>query len=242
MILIVIPTYEHFEVARACVASILAHSDPATCHIALVDDASKTWPLDWHNWPAYNGFRHRFPSNGGLTRSWNHGLRLARQFGYRYTVCGNSDLLFTSGWEKPLIRALDDGIGLIGPVSNAPGHARCQNVKRFGVEVVNDTPEQLELAAKQLRSNRSPVAADYINGFCMMAKTSTWWLHAYSRDDVFDPNYKLTGNENELQKRWQAAGVKIAFHPGSFVFHYRSVSRPEALAAATSKGAFRRNR
>jgi hypothetical protein len=40
----------------------------------------------------------------------------------------------------------------------------------------------------------------------------------------------MTGNEDELQSRWRAKGMKFAAALGSFIFHYRSVSRGKKFA------------
>ena len=76
----------------------------------------------------------------------------------------------------------------------------------------------------------------------MLAKTNTWHANAFSAATVFNPKYKLTGNEHELQDRWSARGMKIGFVTRSFVFHYRSVSRPDMLSAPNSRGAVRNAR
>jgi GT2 family glycosyltransferase len=76
-------------------------------------------------------------------------------------------------------------------------------------------------------------------GFFMMAKTRTWWRGAFSSECVFDAGYPLLHNELELQKRWLKAGMRIGFCPRTYVFHYRSVSRPEGLTGRLGRGAYR---
>ena len=71
----------------------------------------------------------------------------------------------------------------------------------------------------------------------MVARTRTWWSGAYDKDHVFDPSHPMTENEMELEMRWSMVGRRFAIAPGSFVFHYRSVSRGEGFA---TEGACRR--
>ena len=64
-----------------------------------------------------------------------------------------------------------------------------------------------------------------VNGFCMAAKTDTWFSGAYNSECVFNPKHKMLKNEDELQGRWLKLGRVIAICPSSFVWHYRSVTR-----------------
>ena len=64
-----------------------------------------------------------------------------------------------------------------------------------------------------------------INGFFMLAKTTRWWEGKFNEQHVFDPSKIMTGNEDELQRRWHKQQFRTGFVPSSFVFHYRAVSR-----------------
>jgi GT2 family glycosyltransferase len=59
----------------------------------------------------------------------------------------------------------------------------------------------------------------------MFARTERWWEGRYSGENVFDPAMAMTGNEDELQKRWRKKKFRTGFCPQSFIFHYRAVSR-----------------
>src|SRR5581483_4118575 len=73
------------------------------------------------------------------------------------------------------------------------------------------------------------VAVEAVNGFFMMARTARWWEGRFDREHVFDPapHFALTGNEDELQRRFRAAGWRSVVSLCSFIFHYRSVTRGE---------------
>lgn len=225
------------ECLRRCVDSWCEHTpDPQA--ILLLDDAS---PLELP-WLSSLGGRAdlvyiRFGERGGLTRSWNAGLRLARERGWTWAVAGNSDVIFSPGWWAPLRSAIERGWHLVGPVTNAPGKTRnggLQNVRRyFAGYVLSDEPRWIEETAKFLRERYSgQVLESGLNGFCLAAETERWWAGAWSDQEVFDPGRIMEGNEDELQKRWRGRGWKIGICPDSFVFHYRSVSRgPQHLSA-----------
>jgi GT2 family glycosyltransferase len=245
-ILVIIPTYENFGYARNAAWSLM-ETRPDSTHITadylIVDDGSEEWDaVDWSKWPATERVHIRFDKNAGLTRSWNAGLELARELGAAYSVCTNSDIVFSPGWDSWLVPAVENGVDLIGPVTNAPGHAIWQNVSSFlhGTPLrLDDAPEHIAAVAAHVSTVRiDPVEAP-INGFFMMAKTNMWWKQSFSTHAVFDPAFPLAYNEQELQNRWHTQGRKIAFSPRSYIFHYRSVSRPAGLRGHLGLGAFR---
>jgi GT2 family glycosyltransferase len=244
-LLFLLPTYGHFDVACKCLQSFVEHTPTGIYYVIVLDDASPDWPeLDMSRWPACPSRFVRFGQNGGLTRSWNAGLSLANAFGFEYVLCGNSDLLFSEGWYPPLKKAIDDGFDLVGPVTNAPGHSALQDVRRY-VEWIPDDDHQYLTSVATLLSGREHagiVKTRFINGFCMFARTAAWWAGRFDSLHVFDPSRKMVGNEDELQNRWRRLGRRIGVVTRSFVFHYRSVSRAEALAQPASRGAFRRSK
>ncbi len=254
-LLIVIPTYGHFDYAARAARSALEHTLCVEPHIVFVDDASPEWLQDnpelprplldvAKEHPGRVSCLH-FAVNGGLTSAWNSGLCIAHCDKYEYACVTNSDVLFTLGWDSALIGALERGADLVGPVTNAPGTEKAQHVCRwFGIpsvsQVVTDDEAVLCRQAGLLwEVNGGKFVEGPINGFCMLAKTSTWWGHKFGDNLVFKPrnDFNSRGQKNptplmtlqeyELQGRWRAAGLKIGFCPGSLVFHYRSVSRGE---------------
>lgn len=246
-IAVIVPLYNKFAYGRLATLSFFKYTG-AECHAIIVDDASPKFDKqNWDSW--YAGVKddkgdwvqeplprehitfHHFEQNDGLTRSWNWGLKKALELDAEYTICTNSDVLFTPFWEQGLIHHLEQGYHLVGPVSNAPGvtNGGRQQVQNFypGYRVT-DEADYLRRVAEYLKTHQpiqKIVGGLPINGFFMMAKTATWWEGRFDRDVVFDPRKKMAGNEDELEKRWRKRGWKIGFVPSSFIFHYRSVSR-----------------
>lgn len=231
--LVIVPTRGHFPYARRAVETLLAGTPEADA--LVVDDASPDWrESEWaalaQTWPNRLGW-FRFEKQGGLTRSWNYGLESAQRFAHEWAVCGNSDLVFPRGWWLPLQRALGEKWDLVGPVSNAPGRTSRgeQSVwKWLPSYVPSDDVRQVQMTADRLAvAHPGKVIPCNVNGFCFAASTSSWWSGAFDTKHVFDPRHALTGNEDELQRRWshRRRGVVLA----SFVFHYRSVTRGPAF-------------
>ncbi len=237
---LIIPTYGNFDYAYRCIESFIATTENVDSHVLVIDDASDKWDPDYE-WPQCNLSVYRFEQRAGLTRSWNYGLYIAKQLNHTYTICANSDLLFVGDWYNPLKQALEVH-DLVGPITNTPGHCTHQNIDKFGITITSDDPEALNNCAEhcsKINVLGTSIVTHRINGFCMMAKTNTWWSCSYDAVHVFDPAMKLTGNEDEYQRRLYAKCKSVAYVPHSFVFHYRSVSRPEALFKPESKGAYR---
>ncbi len=243
---VVIPVFSHFEYAGWAIRSAYAHTPHA--RLFVLDDHSPDWQPEWiealaAEFPTL--WWHRFGKNGGLTRSWNEGLRQARDSGCATTIVTNSDVLFTPGWTAGLTAALAAGADLVGPVTNAPGHQVKQQVLRHVPDYkVTDDPQALAATASRLAKKYAPDVFTplRINGFCMAARTAVWWQGAFNETCVFDPKHRMTRNEDELQGRWKKAGRVAAVVPSSFVFHYRGVTRKGATRGREGTGWFRKGK
>lgn len=254
---VIIPTYGAFDYAEAAIRSLFANSVSKVCAL-LVDDASPDWKSVGDS--VYVRLREEFPDrfyavqfteNGGLTRSWNHGIEyfLSPSCHADFICCANSDLLFAPEWDKPLLAAAEK-YALVGPLTNTPGPAVHQLVQSrlLGYEV-SDKPVDIAETARSLRQTfAGRVSVGAVNGFCMLAHCMTWNSGRYDVEHVFRPrndhNSKgqrnptplMTLNEDELQQRWSKLGKVSVACLDSFVFHYRSVSRGQKYA----KGAWLR--
>lgn len=254
-VLIVIPTYNHFDYAAEAIASAFLASTHLDPHVLVVDDASPAYPGDITSSEDVNSLLAlvpldrqaevrdkfdvmRFGVNGGLTRSWNYGLDYAKRYNHNYCCVTNSDVVFTTGWDFGVMEALRN-YALVGPVTNAPGTSPEQYVGKYSVVYRREHPkENLTAIASELSAAQDARTKEVtLNGFCMIAKTKTWWENAFDAEHVFRPrndfNSKgepnptplMTLNEYELQSRWHQKGLKSAAVLSSYVFHYRAVTR-----------------
>jgi glycosyltransferase involved in cell wall biosynthesis len=227
-IAIVIPTYNHLGYALKAVETAIANTPDSL--VIVVDDASPEWREEiWQRFPQHRLILHRFPKNDrNLTRSWNWGLLKARQLNIPITVVTNSDVMFPQGWSRTLTKALTEGrADLVGPATNAPGHKPRQQIAKImkGYKIT-DNLDYLDSVQKSIESKHAnDLFFTTVNGFCMAAKTDTWFSGAYNSECVFNPKHKMIKNEDELQGRWLKMGRVIAVCPSSFVWHYRSVTR-----------------
>lgn len=223
------PVYGQYNYARAAVESFLAHTPSSVA--VVIDDAHP----DFYEFcdPDWSVIYHKFPGHGGLTRSWNYGLILAREMNAEYAICSNDDVLFTPNWhEGPAAILQDSSVGLVGPLTNGPGRSN----RRQGIwkHIPDYTPSDasdaladvsISLSRKYALSDSLPVGT--VNGFCMMARTKRWWEAAFDAKHVFNPGrrFALTRSEKEIQSRIREFGWRNLVSLRSFVFHYRSVTR-----------------
>ena len=242
---IVIPTYGQFDYVDAQLES-LAKTTPSFMAL-VIDDASPDWsPLLKPRWEAIVGpgrlSVHRFIKQGGLTRSWNWGLYLAKDMA-EYLIAGNSDVLFTPDWYVGPLEAIAKGtLDFVGPLSNAPGDAKKQQVWRYfeGYEITDDWEYLCQTALLLRQQQGGCTVRTSINGFFQLAHRDFWWAHAHSKTEVYNPKNKMVHNEYELQKRLLKADCKLGICLDSFIFHYRGVSRGrQALRGSAGRGHFR---
>lgn len=258
----IVPTYSDFPYSLRCLETLTRNTQDFRAFV--LDDGSPEWGEDLVRTIERivpDARIHHFPENGGLTRSWNEGLRRARAAGAEYSALVNSDTLVGPGWFEAIEGALGR-LDLVGPVSNAPGHREI-----YGLQLVNtylpdyeltDDPDAIARTALRLRERHGPAGsrrvntrrmkirnrfrrqeklARRVNGFFMVARTTTWWENAYDAEHVFDPSRTLIGAEDEFQKRFTG---RIGIALSSFVFHYRSASRGlENVDRRYSHGAYR---
>jgi GT2 family glycosyltransferase len=221
---IIIPSFNHFDYVHLAVES--AAKTPGAI-VIIMDDASPKWPGD----RVVRGYLpqnipfvvQRYDTNAGLSRSWNAGLRICRNLGLPYAVCGNSDLVFSNGWWEPIKQALQSH-DFAGPITNAPGHVGAQNVTRQLADYeLSDDPDDIDMTAQRLRKNAAPPESrSLINGFCIAGRTASFFDVA---KEPFDSTIPMAGNEDDFFERAKSKGMSSCFVPQSFVFHYRSVSR-----------------
>jgi len=249
-ILIVIPTFGNFDYAEKAATSALLNTKTLDPYVMICDDASpdeeaynalikKLKAITVPSHPKFDSiFELRFSENGGLTRSWNHGLSCAK-LGADYCCVTNSDVIFADNWDRDIVKGLESGYALVGPVTNAPGTNEEQYVAKYSTVYQRANADKtVDAVQRELHKQQADRFKETsLNGFCLVASTETWWYNGYDFDHVFcprndfnskgqpNPTPLMTLNEYELQRRWHAKGLKTAACLCSYVFHYRAVSR-----------------
>ena len=243
----VVPTYklETFRYTARALQSFYQHTPDGIA--IVVDDATRGMTSGHRDrWaglsPQVSQFEfHTFSAWGGLTRSWNWGLSAALSTQAEIVVLANSDVVFTPNWWRPMVEAVSRGYSLVGPLSNTPGDTagRRQRIDAYvrGYQLRDDS-EYLDETARQIYDAYSDrYFVSRVNGFFMLASRYAWESGRYDKDHFFrprndrmvdgsrNPTPLMTGNEDELQVRWENAGKQSVIACGSFIFHYRAATR-----------------
>ena len=243
------PTHRESELHAYTASALRTFFDTTANGVGIVvDDASEGWESahtsHLKGLAAHEGQEcvvFRYADWGGLTRSWNKGLSIAKDMGCDYAICGNNDVLFPPMWYQGLLHAMESGYSLVGPLSNAPGVTakKKQEVQRYFPDYKpSDDLAYINMVQKFLLDKFLGDVIDApVNGFFQMAKMTTWLRGSYSRNFVYRPRNERTSkgyrnptplmtlNEDELQGRWRELGFKSGVVPSSFIFHYRAVTR-----------------
>ena len=121
---VVIPCYNKVYWTQKTINSLL-ECTASDLYLILVDDNSTddTWTFARDiearmNCPEQIRFYyHKNETNIGVNAAWNVGLRTAMALQVEYICIANNDLLFTEGWDIPLLDALDADYSLASPCS-----------------------------------------------------------------------------------------------------------------------------
>lgn len=240
---VVIPVYGQYDYVRSAVQS-LRRTSPAAA-VVVVDDAS---PLGYPEYlPEFVaacgelGVARRLEVNSGVTAAWNAGFMVAVSMRAEHVCLANSDLLFSVGWLEPLVSAADlPGVGLAGPVTNAPGSGLRQQVAGWlpGYQISDCADDIDEVAVGLRRVAAAPVTCG-VNGFCMLGRVDRLLPVMFGQTALMNPRHKMVFSEYELQRRMSAAGLRSVVVPQSFVFHYRGITRG-LMRSRSDQGAYRR--
>lgn len=121
---VVIPCFNKVYWTQKTIESLI-EATKSDLTIILVDDASTDDTMNYAmelgqrlNKDGTHFYYHKNETNIGVNAAWNTGLRIAMATGIEHICIANNDLLFSSGWDLPLIDALDNGgYYLVSPYS-----------------------------------------------------------------------------------------------------------------------------
>jgi glycosyltransferase involved in cell wall biosynthesis len=147
---VIIPYKDKIEMTDQCIESLLVNT-PSLGEVILIDDHSSG--EEWK--PVYPKVKRYLNKGTMLTDAWNYGASLAK---YDYICWCNNDILFSPGWDKPLVDALDNDTWITSPY-HTPGK-----------EIPNDFP-----AGKDRKTNMdgNKTGLPFL-GSCFMMEKKNW--------------------------------------------------------------------
>ena len=227
---ILIPVYGGVSATRDCIRSVLAHRNPATDQVVLINDASPEPEMG----PMLNGFaaapnvfllgnRH----NLGFVKSINRGLSFA--LGGDVLLLNADTLLFAGGLDEMCRVAGRAGVGTVTPLSsNATIFSYPHPALRAEALQDIDWPQLAEVALAENAGLVIDVPTGH--GFCLLIKGPVLRRVGFM-DEGFGRGY---GEENDFCARAANFGYRNVVAAGALVVHRESVSfeaEREALLA-----------
>lgn len=214
---IVVVTYNNLDFTRACLESLVAHSQYEHVEIIVVDNASSDGsPAFLSEWVA-NGKNRKLilnDDNRGFAAANNQGLHMASG---EYLVLLNNDTYVTPGWLRTLVRHLqrDRTIGLIGPVTNNIGNEAKIDISYADME---------EMLPKAAAYTRRHVGQTYplrtAAFFCVMMPRTTF-SSVGPLDEIFGRGFF---EDDDYCRRIEQVGLRIACADDVFIHHHLSAS------------------
>ena len=229
---IVLPVYNAFDLLRACLARVEAHTD-LPWHLIVVEDASsdtglRPWLAEWAAARADRVTLILHAANAGFVLSVNDALAVARGRPDGVPVILlNSDAMVPPGWAGRLIAPLADAsVASVTPMSNA---AEILSVPAIGPGVAL-APGQGD-ALDRVAASFAPLPAPELPtgvGFCM-ALSQRWLARVPGFDPAFGRGY---GEEVDWCRRTRALGARHVAAANLFVEHVggQSFGAPEKVA------------
>jgi GT2 family glycosyltransferase len=212
---------------KRCLESVVA-AKQSSDRIVIVDDASDQATARYLDSFARRGdtmlLRNPAPARG-YCASANAGMRASTA---KYVLLLNSDTVLPPRALAKMVELMesDDGIGIVGPLSNAASSQSIPHVKGSAAQTaVNALPpgmtaESMDEACEQWSASVFP-SVPLVHGFCQLLRASMLEDIGGFDESAFPNGY---GEENDLCMRATDAGydLKIATH--CFVYHVKSAS------------------
>jgi GT2 family glycosyltransferase len=228
MVSIVIPVYNQHEMTEECIEAIRRNTDSGTYEIIIIDNGSdpaldiphlgqhimqdKNNPKGWHIGESII----RNEQNLGFPFAVNQGIIEAKG---DTIILLNNDVIVTPGWAERLRHYLDNGWGIIGPVTNY-----CAGLQRVILPVYENEKELNTEAAKWSEAHKGETEeVTFIIGFCMAFKKSL-----FDEIGLFDATlWPCSGEEIDFCFRARKAGYKVGFTKDVYLHHFGSVTFKE---------------
>ena len=204
---VVIPCYNKVYYTIRTIESLIACTH-AELYIILVDDASKDTTIDFarelQKTMGDHFLYHYCKENVGVNAAWNIGLRIAMATEAEHICIANNDLLFTDGWDLPLMDSLDyRDYSLVSPYSTE-----------------QSLPEDWPVGSTR---HTNPVSKEMnILGACFM-----FHRHLIQLIGQFPEVCRHYYGDNWIADTTKEAGLKVGHISDSYIHHWFCITTSE---------------
>lgn len=168
---IIVVCYGRLPLTKACLRSLLTSTGYPDWEMIVVDNHSPDETAEWLGEIGKATSRVKplvLDVNKGFAGGVNEGVRRASG---SYVVIMNNDVVVTPGWLGRLVRHLQsrEGLGLVGPVTNAIGNEAAVPLVYSGVE------EMLRVSQRYTRAHfRELLEVENVAFFAVALERATW--------------------------------------------------------------------
>jgi GT2 family glycosyltransferase len=210
---IIIPTFNQLNFLKQCIASIIANTH-LSYELIVIDNASTDGTAAYLQ-ELGGQVRYRvLENNRGFAGAINVGMMMAKG---RTILLLNNDTLVTENWLNNLLICLnsDEGIGMVGPVTNYISGDQMINVPYVDVAAMP------QFARENNHSDPSRWRRiDRLTGFCLLFRRELFEGIGY-----FDEGFEIGNFEDEdYNIRVRMLGKSLVIADDTFIHHFGSVS------------------
>lgn len=218
---IIIPVYRGVEVTSTCIKSVLAHRNPETDQIIIINDCSPDAAMA----ATLAGFKAEpntlileNPQNLGFVGSVNRGMAIAK--GSNMLLLNSDTVMFAGGLDEMVnIAHAHPEIGTVTAMSSNATIFSYPNAELRKPELADISwPELAALALRENAGLFTDVPTGH--GFCMFIKDEVVQRIGFL-DEAFGRGY---GEENDFCARGAALGYRNVAAAGVIVEHKESIS------------------
>lgn len=205
---IIIPVWNQLGVTKACIDSIVKHTD-YPYRLIIIDNGSDPETreyLDGLKGEKYLGLLliHN-EKNLGFVKAVNQGLRISDA---QYICIMNNDTIATDGWLEEMIEVMssDPRIGILNPSSNTSNQSPDRG------EPIDDYASGLKRFKLQVQE------LSVCRGFCMLMRREV-----LEKVGLFDESFNIGYfEETDYCKRARREGYMLSRAKASYVYHNES--------------------
>lgn len=225
---VIILSYNHQDLMKLSIDSVLNRSFYPNLEVVIVDNASTKKTVD-----LLNKYRHH-PNVKLILNTVNYGFAKGNNIGLEaatgdYFILLNNDVIVTPGWLSRLVFHLrKDKIGLVGPVTNSIG-----NEAKINIKYDFDDHQELETKARQYTSLHW---GETINQKCIAAFCWIMSKDIYKKLGGLDERYgRGMFEDDDYCKSVLASGKKILISEDVFIHHFGGASFSQIVSKEYKK-------
>lgn len=224
-VVIVIPSYNDYELLKACLESIAATVPKKGYNVIVVDDFCEPQNQEKLKSLATENVELVFrEQNGGFAKAVNTGFRLARKnYPKRDIVLLNSDTVAHNDWLAGLQHgayAFDGSVGIVGPKLLYPDG----RIQSGGSHRNTELPEWFDHYYRFQPSDYGPAN---VPQYCIGMTGACWYVKASTmrKLGLLDEKFPFAFEDMDYCLRAWDQGIRVLYYPSATLTHVESASR-----------------